>query len=285
MNKVKFVKLTVLVCALALLLGGCENKHTASSENAAFFAWTEGYAALAEGETSDLALTSFYPEGAQDTALEGLDSETLVFADGEAPVELVFTDGESPATVTGIHLSESAAAQQEGMQFRGLILTVSAVRQGVAACEELILRQQDGSEVRRKFGRVVFDVGPAEPVSPAFDTYSGAALATSPESFAYSWGKTDAQAAITAIQYGADQTITSPGQLLDSIAEEKGLPVSGSIALDAYQAPLVYIKAKITVQTPAGTQTEYAKGCYCGTDFDAADIEASRERNLKSRDA
>lgn len=273
MKGVKFVKIESLVCALVLLLSGCEKISIESPEAAAFFAWTEGYVALAEGETWDIALTSFYPEDAQDMALAGLDS-----------VELVFTDGEAPVTVTGVSLQESTVAQQEDIQFSGLVLTVSTIRQGTAVCEELILRQQDGSEVRRKFGRLVFDVGPAEPESPALYTYSGAALATSPEIFAYSWGKEDTHAAITAIQYGMDQKITSPDQLLDGAAEENGLPVSGSVALDAYHAPLVYIKAKITVQTLAGTQTEYAKGCYCGVDFDASDIEASRKHNLESQD-
>ena len=192
-------------------------------------------------------------------------------------VELVFPDGEAPIAVTGVSVLDSTSAQQDGMQFGGLELTITAIKQGTAVCEEVILRQQDGSEEHRKFGRLVFDVGPVEPESTALDTFSGPTLATSPKHFAYAWGRKDENAMVTAIQYGENMTIMDSEQITDDIGQ-----LCGSISLDEYEAPLIYIKAKVTVQDKDGTHIEYAKGCYCGTDFDAVDIETSRMRNAVS---
>lgn len=275
MRKTLYRKLLIgvfLLCSTGCGQEMAKTPNKDSLESAAFFTWMEGYIALAEGEEWPLILTSFRPEGTKDPALEQASTVEFVFEDGFCPIEVV--DAEV--------VESEVPAQQNGMVFDGLSLTLSATQQGTAACEEVILHQPDGSKVHRKIGRLVFDVGPVEPETTALYTYPGPAVATSPESFVYAWDKQDKNAAITAIQYGEDLVITSAEQITDSEPEEVGLPVSGRIALDAYDAPYLYIKAKITVQDGAGTHTEYARGCYCGTDFDADDIAASRERNAAS---
>ena len=267
-----------LIGIFALLGAGCSPASQVGApgqnalENTPFFAWMEGYIALAEGEEWSLMLTSFRPEGTKDPALEQASAVELVFEDDFCPIEVIDAEVVEPG----------APAQQDGMVFDGLSLTLSAAQQGTAACEEVILHQPDGSEVHRKIGRLVFDVGPVEPETTALDTYPGPAVATSSDSLVYTWDKEDKNAVITAIQYGEDFVITSAEQIADSEPEANGLPASGRIALDAYDAPYLYIKAKITVQDGAGTHTEYARGCYCGTDFDADDIAASREHNAAS---
>ena len=245
-------------------------------EQPCFMAWTEAYVAMPnETEWDCLTLTSFYPEGTQDWALKQAERLEFDFGGETAPVEII-----------GYRLtSEDMQSQEKGLLFCAMNVTIAAKQEGLAKCEGIHLIESDGNDEYRRIGTLIFDIGPKEPEIPALYTYSGAALATSPESFSYSWGKEDTHAAITAIQYGMNQIITSPNQILDGVAGENGLPASGSIVLDAYNAPLVYIKAKITVQTLAGTQIEYAKGCYCGTDFDASDIEASRKHNLESQNA
>ncbi len=265
-------KLCLLNCLLGCILfsSSCTAQNDSSSQiKEAFFAWTEGYIALAQGESWTFCLSYYFPEFLYDHAFEEAIS-----------VELQSDSDISVVMVEQFHRSDSAMpAQQNGIAFKGLYLTVSATQQGQMICNALLLHQPDGSIVRRSFGEITFDVGPAEPDTPAFDTWSGPAIASSPESFAYAWGQKNVNAQMLSIQYGNNQFITDPSQLYDAMAVPQGLPVSATFLLDSYQAPLVYIKAKITVQTPMGTHIEYAKGCYCGSDFDANDIALSLAQN------
>ncbi|MBN1891917.1 MAG: hypothetical protein JW780_03985 [Clostridiales bacterium] len=71
---------------------------------------------------------------------------------------------------------------------------------------------------------------------------------------------------ITSIQYGRD----------DSLIDEQGLPFDGTIAFES-DAPLIYIKTKITVEHNGEHYTFYGKGCLCGAlSFDQSDVELSQ---------
>lgn len=229
----------IILCLLCILclLTACGKR---SSEPELFFAWTQGYLASPVDEENTIALTLY-----ENRALSAFDLSEI------AKVSL---DGVSDVDVSlQYELAPIDADSSEAYQPYALTLTYIPRRTGIYQTESVIFTLNDQTQLTYPLGRLVFEIG--EEDSRTIDTWCAPVASSNSGQFPYQYSLYHANSKLVEMKIG-ETTV---------LAAAEGLPTEGKVSLaDAYSAPLVIIRSKLSIDQNGEIVTSYGKGCYCG---------------------
>lgn len=229
----------IILCLLCILclLTACGSR---SSEPELFFAWTQGYLASPVDEENTIALTlyekkelpAFDFSEIQSIHLEGVPDEDVSLQYELAPID---------------------ADSSEAYQPYALTLTYTPRRTGIYQAESVVFTLNDQTQLTYPLGRLVFEIGEAD--SQTIDTWCAPVASSNSEQFPYQYSLYHANSKLVELKIG-ETTV---------LAAAEGLPTEGKVSLaDAYSAPLVIIRSKLSIDQNGEIVISYGKGCYCG---------------------
>lgn len=252
-------KILAILLITCILITGCSK----AKETNGFFAWMDGYLAMAEGEEFSFALTFFFERGKapfdadEVTGLSFYNIEQIEISDYE--IALLDTD---------------KALNHEGYSFT---LTVKAKEKGIFTTDKLIATIHNSS-VTFPIGKWSFDVeeiGSSIDSEGLIDIWSSPSAGSNPETFAYDYKVINNGTKISEIWISEDIVL----------AEDEGLPLSNIVELpEILDAPLNFIRPKIILSVDGKETTAFGMSYYSGAVGIGDDVlEKSKERNKIER--
>ncbi|MCL2864689.1 MAG: hypothetical protein FWE25_04005 [Lachnospiraceae bacterium] len=250
-------KICITVLCVCILFTGCAVKR----EKRGFFAWMDGYLAMAQGEEFGIALTYFFEPGNAPFTTDEIYS--LSFG-GVKQVEIV------NFSITS--LDSDMPLQYAAYSFD---LDIKAMEKGVFKTDTLVATMSNNSSITFRIGEWVFDVEefalPPE-AENKINVWSSPAAGSNPRVFAYAYSIIDD---IKIKEIWLSEHVV--------LSEENGLPLSNEIELpQIINAPINFIRPKIILDTGGEEMVALGMSYYSGAINIQKDVlEKSKELNGK----
>ena len=231
-------KSAVVLMCLFLTLANCSSCYHVQKASG-FFAWMDGYVAVAEKTRFTFALTYFYESKDAPIKMENV-------------IGLAFENISNNVKIDSYSIEKNSGNDGDKYSAYGVTVVCSASSIGSFETDHLIIQFADNSQLSYPIGAWVFDIGAGEPDTEYVDTWGSPAASQVGNVFPYIY-VTESDVKISKIWVGKDTVISN----------EDGLDLSGNIKLES-SAPISYIKSKIEISRNGEKHIFYAKGCYCG---------------------
>lgn len=216
-----------------------------------FFIWMDGYVATEKGSTTTIAFTQYFPKSKPPFEIK--DVTSIYLYDNKNFIQ----------TKT---FSCRMLDNKNDTQFDGYVYEIQfyASSLGVSTCNKLIINLKNNTEKIYPIGSWTFDVFENE-TPDLVDVWDSPYATSSNNIFLYDYKPLN-NAVIDSIKYGNKSEISGS----KNISKNR-------IAVTA-NAPIQYIKTKITIKKDDNLFVAYGKGCYCGAlNIDDTDIDASKK--------
>lgn len=257
-NTIEFILFFITMMTLiSFLCTGCGNKEQSNG----FFAWMDGYLAMATGEEYEVALTYFFEtdkppftaDEVQDVSFDNL--EKIEVAD---------------YVITPMHTDKSL--QCGGYVFQ---LTVRSKETGIYKADKVLLTI-GGATTPFSVGEWVFDIEDGisqEDSDKEIDTWSSPVAGSDSRIFSYDYQLANDDVKIKDI-WVSDAIVVS---------DAEGLPLSNEIPLQqTMKAPVNFIRPKIVLEIADEEMTTFGISYYAGALGDQKDLlEKSRKHNME----
>ncbi|SDB04041.1 hypothetical protein [Eubacterium oxidoreducens] len=246
----KTIVIAVLLVLVVIIVGifVVRNIWSDSSQNS-FFIWQDGYLAAAQDEQVDVAFTFLSNDPSLDTKV----------------VSMGVPDNEN-VEITNFNV-EKMDQQYEDYEFYSIVLTLQFTSTGKSTMNQLSMNLADGLPVTYSIGDWTLDIGDAD--DGKIWTWESPAVSSNSEEFAFSYTAQDASVTSCDLTVGTQTSV--------ELTADDEQTFSGKIELMESDAPVKYIRSKLTYCINGKTVYGYGKGCYCGAlEFDEKGIIASR---------
>ena len=250
----KIIGLLLIICILITGCGGIR-------ESNGFFAWMDGYLAMAEGEEFSFALTFFFEQ--KKAPFKAEEITHLSFYNIE---QIEISDYEI------LPLDIDNALKHDGYSFT---LTINAKEKGLYKTDQLIVEIDDFSFFF-PIGNWTFDIeeiNPSANSSELINIWDSPAAGSNPETFAYDYKVENDNIKIKEIWLSENIVLSSN--------EPLGLPLSNVIELPkTLDAPINFIRPKVVLSIDGRETITLGMSYYSGAVGIEEDVlERSRERN------
>lgn len=248
-------KVWSILLIIGILTIGCSSKRELNG----FFAWMDGYLAMAVGEEVEVGLTFFYQQNKVPFTAD--DFLTLSFDDIDQ-IEI------SDYSITPLD-------EERPQGYRGYVfdLTIKAEEKGVFRTDKLVANINNESVVF-PIGDWIFDI--EEGISPSdeegiIDIWGSPGAWSNPEVFIYDYKVTDKNTTLKEIWLSED-TILS---------EAMGLPLVNDVELPrGMSAPIKFIRPKLILTVNGEEVITFGMSSYVGAINNQKDmVEKSKIRN------
>ena len=257
-EKVRIVKkIWIIALSVLIFITGCTSKK----DEKGFFAWMDGYLAMAVGEDYSIALTFFFEQN------------NAPFDTGEI-TDLSFDNLEQ---IEILRYSINPLEADEALRYGGYSfnLDIRADGKGVFKTDKLIATI-DNSSVIFTIGEWVFDIEEATlplDAEGVIDIWGSPVVGSNSRTFAYDYTITDNKTKIKEIWISEDIILS----------ETEGLPLSNVIELpQTINAPINFIRPKIVLDIDGEEFITFGMSYYSGAMGVQEDVlEKSKERNMR----
>ncbi len=247
-TKITSIILILVICCLS----SCSVPDKAGGSD--FFFWMNGYVASPLNEEFTLSLTYYFKN------IDYLEKNRIAS----------FSFENCDAVIVDSFLQEDMNfgpnAIYRGHSFQ---LKIKYLKSGVFMVDKVKINLKDGNDMIYPIGNWCFDIGEPQSKNAAIDTWGGVTSTGNASEFAYSYTKRDSNCVVTQLKYGN-------GLSLDS---KEGVSLQGKVKLEG-EAPVKFIKTKLTVDDNGYTEIVYGHGCYCGSlGIDERDVQMALEHS------
>lgn len=219
-----------------------------------FFAWCDGYVASAEGNVVDVAFTLYSTE-------RNLEPKVIGVSIPQNEIVSVSHYG-----------FDLADAKYKGYKAYGVILTMEFEKTGEFSFDTLTIEYANGEKKEYPVGDWTLESG-AKASSKVY-TWESPAVSTSSETILCSYDIEDPAVTSCTIYTGFGEPVE---------VKPEGQKIAEELELNGSDAPMKYVRPKITFTANGGEYVSYGMGCYCGAaNFTKKEIELSYQHNAQA---
>lgn len=242
--------LTLLALSLILPIPGCSKQETGNG----FFAWMDTYMAVGVNSENVISTTLFF--------------KNKPFAK-ENVINISFLDLDSSDIIISSYTVNDFKMPNNKYKSYSITLNFTAQNKGIYKTNGLKITLDSSKSIDYIIGDWTFDVDIEE--EEVVDTWSSTMASGNNKEFPYNYTLESPDLKMVELLLGEDYSI----QNFFGLETEGRLPIN-----DYYNAPIVYIKTKIRLESADKEIINYGKGCYCGALGSSEDlIDISKEQN------